>query len=184
MNVARYRCNAPVLKAWPNTGKLVGVVALSAAQIHRAELGARQFDALSLRPVGHLRCQLDILTRALVSPDLPHERLASVSDLSWHLTQGELAALFALWHQVQADSVPNVEDLRREVLRRMADDDDQLLVDGMLASMSGLAEFYSCPMDAITEGQIAYFLTVQGCYRRLYAPQPGPQRALNKELLA
>ncbi len=180
MDLARLRNNASTFVDWPGGGQ-VGMRAVSPA--HLAEVAQLQSDLAQqgAGPVALLSGQLLILSSSLCAADPPYTPLGC-SWIAESLTPEMVAGLVERWCEVQRDSAPDMDRLRREMMRAMAADGDTI-VDGLTAEQLPVTQFYGAELVDITQGQMAYYLTARACYLRLYGPQSGPRRSINRELM-
>jgi hypothetical protein len=180
VDLARLRNNAPTFVDWPGGGQ-VGVRAVSPAHLAHAARFQSDLAQQGAGPIALVSSQLLILSFSLCAISPPYAPL-ECSWLTDSLTPEMVAGLFEHWFEAQRQATPDMDQLRREMMRAMAADGD-MIVDGLMAEQLPVTQFYAAGLVDITQGQMAYYLTARACYLRLYGPQSGPRRAINRELL-
>ena len=99
---------------------------------------------------------------------------AACGECVGHLYQAEVVALLARWHrwQVKCDPVRNGKgDHLVGWLRRRVNDDPDVLQDGGRAYNSKTAAaYYGVPQVDLTDGQVAYWLTLMNAYAEFHVP--------------
>jgi len=155
VDVARYRGNAPRLMRVAGFAAAVPIRALTRGELLTVDDTISQTFGDHYHPARSQGVQLEALRLACAEPEIGR------------LPPRAIDSLFAAWETVQGEHMPDIDRLGAEVELQLAEGEGSLLSDAHAAGhASSPADFFGVPTGALTDGQLAYYLTLRAAHAR------------------